>query len=225
MFCRILELWCHLFFLQPCYSVNLAVKWPESPGCGAERGPGGETIIRSEEGRAALMLSPSGEEFSVEFLCHLSQPRGVEGFRSAGRQHEATPIKTKEDCEGLRFGSPKITRASEPKVRVKAAPSCFLTLTHAHLSVSSSQNCCVNPPQWCSITPAEALTPSGPIRSPWLDVFGQLVSRRPRPTQERHRERLRGPKAQKERPASLGLCRSRVPHPTGTGWSGTRRTA
>lgn len=122
------------------------MKWPESSSCGVERGPGGEIIIRSEEDEAVLMLSPSGEEFSVEFICNLSQCQnklcGVEGFSceprgsSGGQQHESKPVseaandKTKQvyqgggrrksDCKRSRLCSPKIrTRASQPKVRIK----------------------------------------------------------------------------------------------------------
>ncbi|XP_031172848.1 uncharacterized protein C5orf34 homolog isoform X2 [Sander lucioperca] len=59
--------------MKPCFSVDSDVRWPEWSSCAAELGPGGKTIVRSEGGRAALMLSPSGEEFSVEFTCSLSQ--------------------------------------------------------------------------------------------------------------------------------------------------------
>lgn len=132
------------------------MKWPEPSSCGVERGPGGEIIVRSEEGRASLMLSPSGEEFSVEFLCNLSQCQirvdGAEDFSykpqgSLGAQQfesklisEAASNKSKQvhqgdegrksECKRSRFGSHKITRVSQPKVRIKVTScsydSCLL---------------------------------------------------------------------------------------------------
>lgn len=59
---------------QPFFSLELDVTWPEFSSSEAELGPGGNITVRSEEGRALLDLSPSGEEFSVEFTCSLSQP-------------------------------------------------------------------------------------------------------------------------------------------------------
>ncbi|KAM3868332.1 uncharacterized protein C5orf34 homolog [Diretmus argenteus] len=54
------------------FSIDSDVTWPGS-GCSADLVPSGETVIRSVEGKAALTLSSSGEEFSVEFSCRLSQ--------------------------------------------------------------------------------------------------------------------------------------------------------
>lgn len=62
-----------LCLLQPFFSIDSDVLWPEWSSCEAEFEPGGETIIRSQEGQAVLVLSPSGEEFSTEFTCSLSQ--------------------------------------------------------------------------------------------------------------------------------------------------------
>ncbi|XP_037536618.1 uncharacterized protein C5orf34 homolog [Nematolebias whitei] len=59
---------------KPFFSLELDVTWPEFSSSEAEPGPGGNITVRSEEGRALLNLSPSGEEFSVEFTCSLSQP-------------------------------------------------------------------------------------------------------------------------------------------------------
>uniref|UniRef100_A0A3Q2DQJ2 Uncharacterized protein n=1 Tax=Cyprinodon variegatus TaxID=28743 RepID=A0A3Q2DQJ2_CYPVA len=56
------------------------VTWPEWSSYEPEFGPAGEITVRSEEGRAALVLSPSGEEFSVEFTCNLSRPLQQTGW-------------------------------------------------------------------------------------------------------------------------------------------------
>ncbi|XP_074526860.1 uncharacterized protein C5orf34 homolog isoform X2 [Halichoeres trimaculatus] len=58
---------------KPFFSIDSDVQWPEWSSCDSEPGAKGEIIIKSEEGRAVLMLSPSGDEFSVEFTCNLSQ--------------------------------------------------------------------------------------------------------------------------------------------------------
>lgn len=128
------------FFLQPFFSIDLDVQWPEWSSCCVENGPGGEIIIRSEEGRAALMLSPSGEEFSVEFTCNLGRDQNpfhsMEDFsRELGQQHVSNLIsqtandKTKEvhrrsgsrgsECMRSRSCSTRITGANEPKVGVR----------------------------------------------------------------------------------------------------------
>ncbi|XP_047237542.1 uncharacterized protein C5orf34 homolog [Girardinichthys multiradiatus] len=60
---------------KPFFSIDSGVKWPEWSSYKPEFGPGGEITVRSEEGRSTLVLSPSGEEFSVEFTCSLSQPQ------------------------------------------------------------------------------------------------------------------------------------------------------
>uniref|UniRef100_H3BW63 Uncharacterized protein n=1 Tax=Tetraodon nigroviridis TaxID=99883 RepID=H3BW63_TETNG len=57
---------------KPFFSIGSEAKWPELSSCAGELRCGGETIIRSEEGRAVLTLAPSGEEFSVRYTCSLS---------------------------------------------------------------------------------------------------------------------------------------------------------
>ncbi len=130
------------FLPQPFFSIDSDVQWPEWSSRNAELGPGGETAVRSEEGRAVLMLSPSGEEFSVEFTCSLSQTpnqhHSVQGFSrdsdsSPGSQqqqqhlicqtpndeanevHQGRGSRRNESIRS-RSCSPRITSAAQPKV-------------------------------------------------------------------------------------------------------------
>ncbi|XP_018524658.1 uncharacterized protein C5orf34 homolog [Lates calcarifer] len=123
---------------KPFFSINSDVQWPEWSSSEAELGPGGETIVRSEEGRAALMLSPSGEEFTVKFTCSLSQmqnrhqsfSRDPDGTPGSQQQvgsliHQTTNNKIKEAHQGRgsrrnesvrsRSCSPRFSSTSQPK--------------------------------------------------------------------------------------------------------------
>ncbi|XP_033947161.1 uncharacterized protein C5orf34 homolog isoform X1 [Pseudochaenichthys georgianus] len=75
---------------KPFVSIDSDVLWPKWSSFDAELGPASETIIRSEEGRAALMLSASGDTFSVEFTSSLSQTqrRSMQGF---SRDSDSSP--------------------------------------------------------------------------------------------------------------------------------------
>ncbi|XP_015242868.1 PREDICTED: uncharacterized protein C5orf34 homolog [Cyprinodon variegatus] len=66
--------------IKPFFTIDCSVTWPEWSSYEPEFGPAGEITVRSEEGRAALVLSPSGEEFSVEFTCNLSRPLQQTGW-------------------------------------------------------------------------------------------------------------------------------------------------
>uniref|UniRef100_A0A4W5KWE9 Zgc:153352 n=1 Tax=Hucho hucho TaxID=62062 RepID=A0A4W5KWE9_9TELE len=70
-----------------CYSCTAEVEWPACYSCTAEVGLNRKIIVSSVERRASLLLSPSGEEFSVNFTCRLShnqhhRPRSREPNRS-----------------------------------------------------------------------------------------------------------------------------------------------
>lgn len=180
--------------LQPFFSIDSHVQWAEWSSSNAEFGPSGEVIVRSEEGRAALTLSPSGEEFSVEFTCSLSsspnQLHSMEAFSEApggspgGQQHASSQIcqsadeQTNEAHQGSRqrrnesrrsrSSSPQITCASQPKVGLLG--DIFVLISQLWLNIFvlpsfPSQSGCTNPPRWSSITLALLCPPSGAILS------------------------------------------------------------
>ncbi|XP_041793663.1 uncharacterized protein C5orf34 homolog isoform X3 [Chelmon rostratus] len=143
---------------KPFFSIDSDVQWPERSSCDAELGPAGETIVRSEEGRAALTLSPSGEEFSVEFACSLSrtqnQHHSVQGFsRDSGSSvssligrttsEEATEVhqgrgSRRKESVRSRSCSPHITSTAQPK------PEGMYQST----AVVQHHSCCAVAPVW-----------------------------------------------------------------------------
>ncbi|XP_070761046.1 uncharacterized protein C5orf34 homolog [Enoplosus armatus] len=147
------------------FSVDSDVQWPEWPSCDGELRRGGETTIRSQGGRAALMLSPSGEEFSVEFTCSLSQTQNqhhsMQGFRrdsdsSPGSQQQVSNLicqTTNDETKVVHQGrgsrrdesirsrscSPRITSTAQPK------PEDMYQST----TVVQHHSCCAVDPIWC----------------------------------------------------------------------------
>ncbi|KAI3371886.1 hypothetical protein L3Q82_006762 [Scortum barcoo] len=150
---------------KPFCSIDSDVQWPEWSSCDAEPATGGKTTIKSEEGRAVLMLSPSGEEFSVEFMCSLSQTSNQHhssqalsrdsGSSPASQQQQQVSNlicqtdETKEVHQGRgsrrnesirsRSCSPRITSASQPK------PEKMYQAT----TVIQHHSCCAVDPIWC----------------------------------------------------------------------------
>ncbi|KAM7018142.1 uncharacterized protein C5orf34 homolog isoform 1-T1 [Tautogolabrus adspersus] len=147
---------------KPLFSIDSDIQWPKWSSCDkdpAPRGPRGETTVRSEEGRAVLMLSPSGEEFSVEYTCNLSQNKNqhpsTEGIQGSQQQHESNLIcqssydETKDINEGRgsrRNESVRSTSCS-PQISSTALPKpeeMFQSTT-----VVQHHSCSDVDPIWC----------------------------------------------------------------------------
>ncbi|XP_072243116.1 uncharacterized protein C5orf34 homolog [Leuresthes tenuis] len=107
------------------FSIESGVQWPELSSCEAELGPGGEVIVRSEDERAMLSLSPSGEDFCVEFTCSLSQPQN---------QHEKTMrgSRTKDPNSSSRFISPQPEQMYQSTTVIQHHSCCAVAPTWAY---------------------------------------------------------------------------------------------
>ncbi|KAL6114516.1 uncharacterized protein ACO6RY_05265 [Pungitius sinensis] len=150
---------------KPFFSLDSEVQWPEWSSCDGDLAPGVQTIIRTEGGRAVLMLSPSGEEFSVEFTCILSQAqnqrRTVQGVsididssldilqqQGSIQIHRSTNDEDKEILQGRgskrnesvrsRPCSPRIISPAQPK------PEKMYQST----TVVQHHSCCAVAPMW-----------------------------------------------------------------------------
>ncbi|XP_028312803.1 uncharacterized protein C5orf34 homolog isoform X1 [Gouania willdenowi] len=104
---------------KPFFRIDSNVYWPDWSLSEAELGPGGEIIVRSKGGEATLMLASSGEDFSVEFMCNLSQNQSYRDTYGSsgglkGDQTEHTPNGGKELTQSMSCSSTNI--CTQPKM-------------------------------------------------------------------------------------------------------------
>ncbi|XP_051278661.1 uncharacterized protein C5orf34 homolog isoform X2 [Dicentrarchus labrax] len=139
----------------PFFSVDSDVQWPEWSSGDAELGPGGETLIRSEEGRAVLMLSPSGEEFSVEFTCSLSrtlnQRHSLQGLSRDSDSNlicQTTNEETKEVHQGRGSRRNESVRSRSCSPRITSAAQSKPEEMYQSTAVVQHHSCCAVAPFW-----------------------------------------------------------------------------
>ncbi|XP_035514599.1 uncharacterized protein C5orf34 homolog [Morone saxatilis] len=140
---------------KPFFSVDSDVQWPEWSSRDAELGPGGETLIRSEEGRAVLTLSPSGEEFSVEFTCSLSrtpnQHHSLQGFSRDSDSNlicQTTNEETKEVHQGRGSRRNESVRSRSCSPRITSAAQSKPEDMYQSTAVVQHHSCCAVAPFW-----------------------------------------------------------------------------
>ncbi|XP_030594025.1 uncharacterized protein C5orf34 homolog [Archocentrus centrarchus] len=146
---------------KPFFSIDSAVQWPEVTASVAEFGPGGETIVRSEQGRAVLVLSPSGEEFTVEFTCSLSsaqnrhhsvQRLSKELDDSQIRQEQVSSDHTSDHTEEVRQGRgserKELTRSRSCSPRIISAGHQKPEQMYQSTTVVQHHSCSAVAPMW-----------------------------------------------------------------------------
>ncbi|XP_004072750.1 uncharacterized protein C5orf34 homolog [Oryzias latipes] len=150
------------FFVEQC------VQWPERSSFQAEDRPGGEIGIKSEEDRAALILSPSGETFSVEFTCSLSrdesQRPGLQCLDGTDSQTQACSLifNSVEDCTKM-LSQSRVSAKSDKTGKVTPAPEkMFQSAT-----VVQHHSCSAFSPTWAY--------PLSLVRHHWMSHFSEDV--------------------------------------------------
>ncbi|XP_057177532.1 uncharacterized protein C5orf34 homolog isoform X2 [Triplophysa rosa] len=95
-----------------------AVQWPSCDSCNIEGGPEGDICVCSPDGHAKLILSSSGEEFTVEFTCRSSQREAdTQNQQLQGIQHRSTCLLSDlSSVKDVNFsGAAEDSRAHRPK--------------------------------------------------------------------------------------------------------------
>ncbi|XP_047448103.1 uncharacterized protein C5orf34 homolog [Mugil cephalus] len=149
---------------KPFFSIDSVVRWPEWSSCEPELGPRGEAVVRSEEGQATLVLSPSGEEFTVEFTCalshthsqHRSEPlsRRDPGGCQDGQQQGNDPIcgstgDLTRDChQGRGSRKKETTRSRSCSPGIISAAELKPEQMYQSTTVIQHHSCCAVAPMW-----------------------------------------------------------------------------
>ncbi|XP_061585905.1 uncharacterized protein C5orf34 homolog [Cololabis saira] len=136
---------------KPFFSIECGVLWPERSSYEAEFRAGGEVVVRSEDGRALLMLSPSGEEFSVEFICSLSQSQNQHhSMQCLSNDPDGSPENQKQHLDGQvkdvhHWGG---SRRKESTRSTQSAPQEKPEQMYQSTIVNQLHSCCAVAPTW-----------------------------------------------------------------------------
>ncbi|KAM7391597.1 hypothetical protein PAMP_022276 [Pampus punctatissimus] len=147
---------------KPFFRIDSDVHWPDWSCCDAELRPGGETVVRSEDGQAALMLSASGEEFSVEFTCSLSQTHNLQhSMQHLSRDPDGSPVsQLQQQISSLTCHGDNQTKEGNRRNQLIRSKSCSPEIiTHSSAltkpeemyqstTVVQHHSCCAVAPTW-----------------------------------------------------------------------------
>ncbi|XP_061116879.1 uncharacterized protein C5orf34 homolog [Conger conger] len=211
------------------------IEWPSSVSCGLEFGLNGEAIVCSVDGNASLLLSPSKEEFSVEFLCRASQTE-VRGavhqdpeIEPVSKHVKSQDSSTAGDlCSQNTAGTVRLSGVKENGPDTSKAQA---RQGHLYSRVVQHHSCACPPPVWTyplslalSLCDSQQRKPSEHTAEEGLEAAagapgsspGQSVSRGERcrlpealpltcPTPHQHRWNLRDSAQRKEQEFDQGL--------------------
>lgn len=132
------------------------MEWPGSDSC--TTGSHGETTVCSADGHAELVLSSSGEEFTVEFICRSSQNEEESQYlQLQGHQHKSTCLLSGLSLKGLNLSEASAgARMNHPESAGKAPNMERLESTssksekvHVYTRVIQQYSRVLYPQMWC----------------------------------------------------------------------------
>ncbi|XP_051748918.1 uncharacterized protein C5orf34 homolog isoform X2 [Ctenopharyngodon idella] len=132
------------------------VEWPGSDSC--TTGSHGEITVCSADGHAELVLSSSGEEFTVEFICRSSQNEEESQYlQLQGHQHKSTCLLSGLSLKGLNLSEASAgARMNHPESAGKAPNMERLESTssksekvHVYTRVIQQYSRVLYPQMWC----------------------------------------------------------------------------
>ncbi|XP_048044676.1 uncharacterized protein C5orf34 homolog isoform X1 [Megalobrama amblycephala] len=131
------------------------VEWPGSDSC--TTGSHGEITVCSEDGHAKLVLSSSGEEFTVEFICRSSQSEEESYLQLQGHQHKSTcllsglslkGLNLSEASAGAQMNRPESVGKGSNMERLKSTSSKSEKV-HVYTKVIQQYSRVLYPQMWC----------------------------------------------------------------------------
>lgn len=124
------------------------MEWSGSDSCST--GSHGEISVCSVDGHAELVLSSSGEEFTVEFICQSSQNEVESQYlQLQGHQHESRSLLSGSPLKGLNLSEASAGAAGAPNMNKPESTNSMSENVPVYTRVIQQYSRVLYPQLWC----------------------------------------------------------------------------